>query len=45
MCRTRRASGVLTTDEYNWAQECAEVERYLNAKFAYEAGLDCNWRD
>jgi hypothetical protein len=40
----RRASGVLTTDEYKWAQECAEVERYLNAKFAYEAGLD-DWRD
>ena len=40
----RRASGVLTQDEYEWAQECAQTEAYLNAKFAREAGLD-DWRD
>ncbi len=40
----RRASGVLTQDEYEWAQECAQTEAYLNAKFSREAGLD-DWRD
>ena len=40
----RRASGVLTQDEYEWQCECDETEAYLNAKFAREAGLD-DWRD
>jgi hypothetical protein len=41
----RRRDGRLTRDEYEWARECAETERGLNAQFARDAALDCNWRD
>lgn len=41
----RRRDGRLTRDEYEWRRECAETERGLNAQFARDAALDCNWRD
>lgn len=42
----RRRDGRLTRDEFEWARECAETERLLNAQFARDAALDCcNWRD
>jgi len=40
----RRRDGRLTRDEFEWAQECEETERGLNAQFARDAALDCNWR-
>ena len=41
----RRRDGILTSEEFEWAVECAETERGLNAQFARDAALDCNWRD
>lgn len=41
----RRRDGRLTRDEYEWRRECTETERGLNAQFARDAALDCNWRD
>ena len=41
----RQRDGRLTRDEYEWRRECDETERGLNAQFARDAALDCNWRD
>lgn len=41
----RRRDGRLTRDEFEWARECAETERGLNAQFALASALDFHWRD